>query len=206
MLLSIIALTYPGNQIFTHPSAMHYIFVVPSGWEEDIREVLLRPLLIETGLISKDDHKGWLLFCTDLESICYNLTDTNADSTFLNRGKKTIFCRLSTIKKNEISIKLDLVSTVNSIFDFSDPFMHLKVVRSNSVSLTIYDITEGIKVLLNMELPIDIHEELIQKIIRSFGSILDTVMYLNIIKKRVKWQFVTVGWLWRLQRKRRLWS
>ncbi|KAG2237166.1 hypothetical protein INT48_004668 [Thamnidium elegans] len=148
---------------------LHHIFIIPSEWEEEMREVLLRPLFVQADLISKDDHKDRLLFCSELECICYSMKDLNEDGFYLERGKNTIVCRLSPIERNEILIKLDLVSTVNSIFDFPDAIIYPKVVRSNFLSLTIDNITDGIKAFIETELPFDIQEEIIQ-IIKNVSS------------------------------------
>ncbi|KAI9263627.1 hypothetical protein EDC94DRAFT_659080 [Helicostylum pulchrum] len=84
-------------------------------------------------------------------------------STFyLKRGKNNIVCRLSPIEENEILIKLDLVSTVNSMFYFPGAVIYSKVVRSNSLSLTFDDITNGIRAFIDTKLPFDIQEEIIK--------------------------------------------
>ncbi|KAG2233278.1 hypothetical protein INT48_001590, partial [Thamnidium elegans] len=119
---------------------LHRIFIIPSEWEKEMREVLFRPLFVQADLISKDDHKDRLLFCSELEYICYGLMDVDD----LERGKNTIVCRLSPIEEDEILIKLDLVSTVNSLFDFSDAVRYPKVVRSNSLYLTTNNITDDV--------------------------------------------------------------
>ncbi|KAI8087299.1 hypothetical protein BDF21DRAFT_226510 [Thamnidium elegans] len=148
---------------------LHHIFIIPSEWEEEMREVLLRPLFVQADLISKDDHKDRLLFCSELECICYSLMDEDDSIFYLERGKNTIVCRLSPIEENEILIKLDLVSTVNPLFDFSDAVRYPKVVRSNSLSLTIDNITDGIKAFIETEIPFNIQEEIIQ-IIKNVSS------------------------------------
>lgn len=56
----------------TTEDTFHCVFIIPSEWEE-ITEVLLRPLFVQADLILKDDRKDRLLFCSQLESICYSL-------------------------------------------------------------------------------------------------------------------------------------
>ncbi|KAG2237963.1 hypothetical protein INT48_002524 [Thamnidium elegans] len=124
---------------------LHYIFVIPSEWEEEIREVLLRPMFVQAGLISKDDHKDRLLFCSDLESLFYLIVDTIKDKISLNPGKSTILCRNTLMEENKILIKLDLVSIVNLMFDFSGAVLYSKIVRSNSLSFTIDDVKDSIR-------------------------------------------------------------
>ncbi|GAA5800355.1 hypothetical protein HPULCUR_005783 [Helicostylum pulchrum] len=153
------------DEAFKDVETLHYIFVVPSEWEEEIREVLLRPMLVQADLISKNDHKDRLLFCSELESICYYLTGQYKVNTCLERGNNTIVCTLSPVEENAILIKLDLVSTVNSMFDFSGALLYPKIARSNSLSLTINNITDGIRAYIETELPFDIQEEIVQIII-----------------------------------------
>ncbi|KAI9263515.1 hypothetical protein EDC94DRAFT_606987 [Helicostylum pulchrum] len=150
------------DEAFKDVETLHYIFVVPSEWEEEIREVLLRPMLVQADLISKNDHKDRLLFCSELESICYYLTGQYKVNTCLERGNNTIVCTLSPVEKNAILIKLDLVSTVNSMFDFSGALLYPKIARSNSLSLTINNITDGIRAYIETELPYGIQEEIVQ--------------------------------------------
>lgn len=160
---------------------LHFIFAIPSEWEEEIREDLLRPLFIQANLLSKDDHKDRLLFCSEIESICYRIIDPGS-GFYLKRGKNTIVCRLSPIAESEILIKLDLVSTVNSMFDFPGAVIYPKVVRSNSLSLTFDIITNCIRAFIDTKVPFDIQEEII-KIITSirYQYSYDPVMQRGII-------------------------
>ncbi|GAA5817549.1 hypothetical protein MFLAVUS_011097 [Mucor flavus] len=145
-------------------SAFYYILTVPSHWEDEMREVLLRPIFAEAGLISSDDHKDRILFCSELDSLCYYITRADENTDYLGKGKSMILCRFNTPEERRISIKLDLISTVNSIFDFPGALIHPKAVRSNTVSLTINDITDGIKAFINTELSTDIQDEIVQTI------------------------------------------
>ncbi|GAA5809196.1 hypothetical protein MFLAVUS_002601 [Mucor flavus] len=116
------------------PNALHYVFIVPSHWKESIRQETIRPIFIESDLITVKDHPDRLLFYTDLESVYYNLQkDPVTGNTFKN-GQKLVFCRFSAAEKNEILVKLDLIqSEKNNIFDFSNSMLFPKVL--NSVSL-----------------------------------------------------------------------
>lgn len=47
----------------------HFVFVVPTEWDYRIKQDILRPIFVATGLISEKDHPNRLLFFTKLESI-----------------------------------------------------------------------------------------------------------------------------------------
>ncbi|KAI8078618.1 hypothetical protein BDF21DRAFT_494319 [Thamnidium elegans] len=144
---------------------LHYILVVPSEWEEDIREDVIQPIFIQANLISKNDHKDRILFCSDLESFYYYT------STFFHKpAKDTVLCRLTPIKKNRVLIKLDLVSSINSLFDFSDSLLFPKVVNSNSLDLSISHIKDSIRALLKNTLFLSIREENLERIIEAIFS------------------------------------
>lgn len=51
--------------------AFHYMFVAPSQWDHKEREDFFRPIFVQSGLISKNDHEDRLLFLSDLEVIFY---------------------------------------------------------------------------------------------------------------------------------------
>lgn len=51
-----------GNRI-------HFIFVVPSDWEYDIRDEIIRPLFIAADLIGKNDDPKMVLFFTEIDSL-----------------------------------------------------------------------------------------------------------------------------------------
>lgn len=74
--------------------SLHYVFIVPSEWEEEIRESLIRPMFVQAGLIAFENHKDRLLFCSDIESIYYYLTDPTKDSSFPGTVKNTIWLEL----------------------------------------------------------------------------------------------------------------
>ncbi|KAI9252166.1 hypothetical protein EDC94DRAFT_651635, partial [Helicostylum pulchrum] len=77
----------------------HYVFIVPSEWEEKIRDDIIRPIFVRSGLISNEDHQDRLLFFSDIESIFYNL--------LFERGENTILCRI-TPDEGKVDIKFDL--------------------------------------------------------------------------------------------------
>ncbi|KAI8087250.1 hypothetical protein BDF21DRAFT_460900 [Thamnidium elegans] len=146
-----------SDEVIKDTETLHSVFFIPSEWEEEIREVLLRPLFVQADLITEDDHKDRFLFCSDLEYLCYCMQLQN----ICERGNNnTIIFRLGTIEDGEI--KQDLVSALNYIFDFPSAMIYPKVIRSDSLSLTIDNITNGIGAFIETELPFDIEEEIVQ--------------------------------------------
>lgn len=150
-----------GNNIASS-DALHYVFIIPSHWKESIRQETIRPIFIESDLITVEDHPDRLLFYTDLESVYYNLQkDPVTGNTFKN-GQKLVFCRFSAAGKKEILVKLDLIqSEKNNIFDFSDSMLFPKVVNSVSLPFSEKSIKEPLKELIKRKLfpPDDVNQE-----------------------------------------------
>ncbi|KAI9252561.1 hypothetical protein EDC94DRAFT_651607 [Helicostylum pulchrum] len=134
--------------------SFHCVFVVPSEWEEEIRETIIRPIFVKANLISNEDHQDVLLFCSDLEAMYYYYATSNDLRILLERGENTVICRIGNPEENKVSIKLDF-SALHPLFDFSDSLMFIKIIRSKSFSFTIDDIKTTC-------LPIDLHYEIIQ--------------------------------------------
>lgn len=114
--------------------ALHYVFVVPSEWEEEIRQLFIRPIFILANLISKDDHKDRLLFCSDVESIFYYFL---TDYYYSDEAKVTcngIVGRIVPVEKSKVSIVLDSIFVGNPLFDFSSSLVFPKIASSNSLS------------------------------------------------------------------------
>ncbi|GAA5808513.1 hypothetical protein MFLAVUS_001904 [Mucor flavus] len=144
---------------------LHYLFVVPSEWEEEIREVLIRPLFVRANLISKDDHKDRLLFCTDLESIYYYATEFLSNSLELSRN--TIIGVIGLVEENKVSIKLDSILIGNPLFDFSKSLLFPKLMASYSSFLTTDDVKNGIKEFMKIKFSFNAQEETIQNIMEA---------------------------------------
>ncbi|GAA5812910.1 hypothetical protein MFLAVUS_006371 [Mucor flavus] len=117
----------------------HYAFIVPSEWEEEMREDIIRPIFVQSGLISNEDHQDRLLFFSDIESVCYGLQYDAFENCFLKKGQNTILCRLSP-DKGKIVIKFDLIQTTNTLFNVSNAKLFPKVMKSSLVSVTADDI------------------------------------------------------------------
>ncbi|GAA5815457.1 hypothetical protein MFLAVUS_008968 [Mucor flavus] len=128
----------------------HYAFIVPSEWEEEMREDIIRPIFVQSGLILNEDHQDRLLFFSDIESICYGLKDKNADDYSFKRGQNTILCRFSPDEEKMV-IKFDLIQTTNTLFNFPNSKMFPKVMKSSSGFVNI-DVRGRIKEFLRTNL------------------------------------------------------
>ncbi|KAI8067297.1 hypothetical protein BDF21DRAFT_454688 [Thamnidium elegans] len=149
--------------------ALHYILVVPSEWEEEIREVLIRPIFVQANLISKDDHQDRLLFCSDIESLCYFLSNPE-NGYFTKMTRNTILGRIVAVEENQVSIKLDLILIGNPLFDFSGSVTRPKIMNSNAVSLTSDDVKNGIREFIKIKFSFDAQERTILKIMKELGN------------------------------------
>ncbi|GAA5800284.1 hypothetical protein HPULCUR_005710 [Helicostylum pulchrum] len=121
----------------------HYAFIVPSEWEEEIREDIIRPLFVQSGLISNEDHQDRLLFFSDIESIFCNYS--------LERGENTILCRITPDDGKDI-VKFDLIQTSSTLYNFPNASLFPKVMKSSSVSVITDDIKDRIAEFLRTNL------------------------------------------------------
>lgn len=128
--------------------SFYYGFIVPSEWQEEIREDLLRPMFIQAGLLSKEDHKDRLLFFSDLECTCYYYYIWD----HFKRKQNTVVARLTPTGDCTVLIKLDLVKTLNTLFDFPNAKLFPKKFQSNSLYINFDDVKECIKTFLKDKL------------------------------------------------------
>ncbi|KAI9252244.1 hypothetical protein EDC94DRAFT_281682 [Helicostylum pulchrum] len=146
--------------------SLHYAFIVPSEWEEDIREVLIRPMFVKANLVSKDDHPDRLLFCTDVESIYYYVADPNGGHR-LTLKRNTILGRIVPVAFNRVLIKLDLIVAGNRLFDFFGSVMFPKIMNSNSLLFTSSDIRNGIRELIKARFSFEAPEDVVTSLMKS---------------------------------------
>ncbi|GAA5812881.1 hypothetical protein MFLAVUS_006340 [Mucor flavus] len=145
----------------------HYALIVPSEWEEEMREDIIRPIFVQSGLISNEDHQDRLLFFSDIESICYGLIDGNGQTYSFKRGQNTILCRLSPDEEKTV-VKFDLIETTNTLFDFPNANFFPKVMKSSSVSVTADDVKGRIKEFLRTNLfPVATDDGAVRKSLKS---------------------------------------
>ncbi|KAI8047313.1 hypothetical protein BDF21DRAFT_457357 [Thamnidium elegans] len=145
--------------------ALHYIFIVPSEWEEEIREVLIRPIFVQANLISKDDHPDRLLFCCEIESAYYYLSDY-----FTKMTRNTILDRIVAVEENQVSIKLYLILIGNPLFDFSGSVTRPKIMNSNEMFLTSDDVKNGIRKFIKIKFSFDVQEDTILSIMKELDN------------------------------------
>ncbi|KAG2235836.1 hypothetical protein INT48_003948 [Thamnidium elegans] len=145
--------------------ALHYVLVVPSEWEEEIREVLIRPIFVQANLISKDDHQDRLLFCSEIESAYYYLSDY-----FIKMTRNTILGRIVAVEEDQVSIKLDLILIGNPLFDFSGSVTRPKIINSNAIILTSDDVKNGIREFINIKFSFNAQESTIINIMKELGN------------------------------------
>ncbi|KAG2235835.1 hypothetical protein INT48_003947 [Thamnidium elegans] len=157
--------------------ALHYVLVVPSEWEEEIREVLFRPIFVQTNLISKDDHQDRILFCSEIESLCYFLSDPE-NGYITEITSNTILSRIVAVGENHVSIKLYLISIGNPLFDFSGSISFPKIMNSNTMSLTSDNVKNGIREFIKIKFSFDAQEDTILNIMKALGN--DTFTYMDV--------------------------
>lgn len=134
-------------------NALHYVFVVSSEWKEEIREEVLRPIFIESGLVSKEDNNDRVLFYTDLECIFYYiqqelLSAGEMITEAFRKQRYSVMCRIVPLHCNTLSVQFDLIETQPSLYDFADPMLFPKTVRSSNFSVTTEDIKRDINLYL----------------------------------------------------------
>ncbi|MBM6386421.1 MAG: hypothetical protein JSY10_20910 [Paenibacillus sp.] len=121
--------------------AFHYIFIMPSSWNKRIIRWILRPLFINSGIITKADHKDRILFLTDLEAVFYHLqsqkyAEMNNSSQVFRKGQESVLCRVAS-NKNTASIEFDLISPQYPRLDVSKVIFFPRVLKSEKASLSL---------------------------------------------------------------------
>lgn len=127
----------------------HYLFIVPTRWDPAIREDLLRPLFIRTGLIHQEDHPYRLLFYSQLDlDFCY-LQYLNDDlptyrmNTKIGNGRHYILYKLN-FSDTHLFVTLDLFSAHYSPFVMSKVKYVPKSLVSRYLTFPLtYDIQES---------------------------------------------------------------
>ncbi|KAG2208759.1 hypothetical protein INT47_007858 [Mucor saturninus] len=157
-----------------------YVFTIPTGWNEDIKEEFIRPLFVKSGLINEEDDLRKLSIFTHLELNFRYLQFISIEKptvTTINQGHQYIIMSLDF--HQDIHVNLNLVSaqypgfkTVDSgyvpqllkEFDFVIPF------RSHSVksSLTAY-----LEKQFESELVLEIIDQMLETLNR------ETIYYRN---------------------------
>ncbi|KAI7881208.1 uncharacterized protein EV154DRAFT_523540 [Mucor mucedo] len=107
---------YSQGKTISHKSYLDYHFAVtlPTHWDLNIREKMLRPLFIQAGLVSADDHHDRLLFFSQLDGDFRHLQslDHNGSSrinTRLANGRQYVMYKLKLVDRKLI-VTMDLFS------------------------------------------------------------------------------------------------
>lgn len=144
------------KQIGNPKISFHYLFIVPTEWDIEIRENLLRPIFIQANLISQQDHNNKLLFFTQLESIFqliqskeYKKKHGNNES--FHQGEQYIICRLA-IGQETLSATVDLLRAEYSSIDIVDATLVPNLIQSTDISMNNDDVKNDIKRVLKSKI------------------------------------------------------
>ncbi|GAA5807513.1 hypothetical protein MFLAVUS_000876 [Mucor flavus] len=157
-----------GKQI-KDTDALHYVFVVPSEWEEEIREALIRPIFVHANLISEKDNRNRILFCTDVESTYYFITQYQYLYD-LNLTRNTIICRTAIVEESKVLMDLYLIFIGYPLFNFSNSLSFPKLMASDSLLLTTNDVKNGIREFIKIKFSFDAQEETIKNIMEELSN------------------------------------
>lgn len=160
--------------------ALHYVFIVPSEWEEEVREVCIRPIFVQANLISEDDHQDRLLFCSDIESVYYALTDPNGNYRLTIR-RNAVLGRIVATGDEQVLIKLYVISVGKPLFNFFGSVAFPKIMTSNSLSITSDDVKNSIRELMKTRFSFDAEDSTIRDIMGCLDCNAFNNMVSNII-------------------------
>lgn len=127
----------------------YFSVVVPTGWDDEIRENFLRPFFVQIGLIGENDHKGRLLFFTTLESNFhfhqhkYFKLQLKKDS-MIGYGKECIMYYLHMqTSTQKLSVNLDLFSAQYPPTTSNSDFYVPRVLESLQFDITLHPHVES---------------------------------------------------------------
>ncbi|KAI9359865.1 hypothetical protein BD770DRAFT_471686 [Pilaira anomala] len=163
-----------AESVIENLDALHYVFVVPSEWEEGIRNDLIRPIFFRSGLIAKDDHSDRLLFFSDIETIFYELQDSNKE--IFQRGQHTLLCKVTAVDYEKTIIQLNLIQTWNPLFDIPNSKLFPRVIRSITSVIGAEELKTNLKLFLRSRLfPVSASIDQIRTIEVIAGDIFNSV-------------------------------
>lgn len=120
----------------------HYAITLPTIWEIEVREELIRPLFIESGLIAKHDTPSRLLFFSQLESDFRYIQSLDQDkclkmNSTIKNGQQYIMCELK-LTQNELLVNVDLFSAhYPPITTSTDNSFKVKLLESTSFAIAL---------------------------------------------------------------------
>lgn len=157
----------------TNAINLHFVFIVPTEWSYKIREDLLRPIFIATGLISETDHVNRLLFFTKLESVIQLIQHPKFGiAEKIKISTQYIMCSAAQTEDDSI-IKIDSFEFEHcSVGISSTSTLIPRLSKSVTVKVDFEQIKSGIKGLIRKTgVPEDIlSDESIESVIQHFLS------------------------------------
>lgn len=149
-----------------------YAVILPTHWDDEIREKLILPLFIQAGLINKNDHHNNLFFFTHLQSLFKGIQTEYRTNTKIEYGKQYLLCTLDF--DGEIHVNLELVSAQFPFFNAIDQScapQSLKAVQL-TVPFKLKDRRELIKVCLEKRCTTKLTAKLIDILTYESGKFL----------------------------------
>lgn len=99
---------------------VHYIFIVPTEWEYEIRNSIILPVFKKAGLIHNDDHTCKLIFDTELNIIVHQLQDgsgnesrSSSEEAKMEGGQQYILLGLDPVWDDTLLMKYSCFKTSN---------------------------------------------------------------------------------------------
>ncbi|KAI9362633.1 hypothetical protein BD770DRAFT_440586 [Pilaira anomala] len=179
VLVNFIVDCYQGDLSTRNLDKLNYVCIVPTEWDNEIREELLRPIFIQSGLIKKTDHKDRLLFLSDTESFFYYTqrdTDVRYDiyagntdyfdlyvqedneiraqlyNGYHKVGEHYLLCKAVVDHKKKSSIHVHLIEVQPTVFNILEGLLYPKILFSSILSFTVDSIKNNLKNFLRAKL------------------------------------------------------
>lgn len=127
----------------------HFSLLVPTDWDYEIREKLLRPMFIRADLIKKDDEKNRLVFFTKNESIFSYIQSPKCIENnpiykkSINVGKKYVTYGIN-FTCSTISVSLDVFSAQYPPEASIDTYYIPKPIKSECFEISLDSILKNI--------------------------------------------------------------
>lgn len=168
---------------------LNYVCIVPYEWDDEIREELVRPIFIQSGLIAKTDHKDRLLFLSDAESFFYR-NQCNNDSLpqlrndYHKVGDHYLLCEVVVYHKKKSSIHVHLIEAQYPVLNIPEGLLYPKILFSSTLSFTVDSIKNNWKNFLREKLSTDDNNSYKT----DYVDMIVTYLYKNIEKRLVNFR------------------
>jgi hypothetical protein len=99
---------------------LHYVFIVPTNWNDELRKNIRSPIFVETNLISGEDPDCRLLFFSKLESIMQYIQSPRNTGVYgidekLKHGNYYLMCDINWISNLQILVNMNAFESVQYI-------------------------------------------------------------------------------------------